>query len=289
MEHLPRPTPHTARFARSSAAGLSQAQLERFERDGFLAGLEVLGPADVAELRERLGAIGERIEELEPRLYEVESAWRERPQEVVLHFLGVWLVDELFHDLIFHPAVTLPIAQVLGTRRLRFWHDQVFWKPAGHPGVVPWHQDYSYWERTGPPAHATMFIPLDDMNESSGALEFVPGSHEWGLLPQQDFGGRRDALLAQLADEQREAFVPQPVTLRAGQGSIHHSHTVHGSGANTGERPRRAIVLNYMADGTRVTDDSGPLLRGVPTIRRGDPVGGPHFPLVLDLDSVPRP
>ena len=48
---------------------------------------------------------------VEPELYEVETSWCERPDEVVLHFLGAWRVDELFHDLIFHPGATTPLAQ----------------------------------------------------------------------------------------------------------------------------------------------------------------------------------
>ena len=265
---------------------LDEARVERFREQGYLTDLELLSRDEVQELGERLDDIGRRLPELLERLYEVEAAWLERPHEVVLHLLGAWMVDELFHDLIFHPGVTVPVAQILGTDRLRFWHDQVFWKPAHHPGVVPWHQDYSYWTRTGPPAHGTMFITLDDMDAENGGLEYVPGSHLWGLLPMQSFGGELDALLPSLDREQRAAFAPVSLELRAGQGSIHHSHLVHGSRANESDRARRAIALNYVADGTLVLDDSAPLLAGVAPIPRGAPLEGTHFPLVLDRSSA---
>ena len=148
--------------------------------------------------------------------------------------------------------------------------------------MVPWHQDYSYWTRTGPPAHISLFLSLDDMGPENGGLEFVPGSHRWGLFPCQDFGGDMDALLEHLSPEQREHFRPEPITLRAGQASIHHSHLIHGSRANPSDRPRRAAVLNYVADGTLVQDDSVPLLTGVERIPAGEPLGSVHFPLVLD-------
>ena len=45
---------------------------------------------------------------------------------------------------------------------VRFWHDQLFCKPARHGGVVAWHQDYSYWTRTVPMNHLTCWIALDD-------------------------------------------------------------------------------------------------------------------------------
>lgn len=259
---------------------LSPNQVEQFHRDGYLTQIDLLNGAEVQELRERLTSIGERLEELGPQLYEVERAWLERPDETVLHFLGAWRVDGWFADLIRHPGVTHPIAQLLGTKRLRFWHDQVFWKPARHPGVVPWHQDYSYWTRTGPPGHLTLFLSLDDMGPENGGLEYVPGSHEWGLLPAQEFGGDMDALKASLTEEQAANFAPVPLRLRAGQAAIHHSHLIHGSRGNPSDRPRRAVVLNYMRDGTLALSDE-PLLRGTPAPVPNTPVQGDDFPLVL--------
>ena len=146
-------------------------------------------------LRQRLSAIGDSLGELGGSLYEIEAAWRERPEETVLHFLGAWRVDELFHDLIFHPALTVPAADLLDVRRLRFWHDQVFYKPARHRGVVPWHQDYSYWSRTSPACHVTVNIALDGYDAHNGALQYVPGSHKWELLSRVPFDGDLEGAL----------------------------------------------------------------------------------------------
>jgi ectoine hydroxylase-related dioxygenase (phytanoyl-CoA dioxygenase family) len=259
---------------------LTDEQVDRFYEHGFLLDLPLLDEEQVAELRSRLNHIGENIDELKGRLYEVEAAWQERPDEVVLHLLGAWLVDEWFHDLVFHPGVTVPLAQLLGVEELHFWHDQVFWKPPHHPGVVPWHQDYSYWTRTAPAQHITMFIALDDMSRANGCLHYVPGSQRWGLLPAVSFGGAADQLHEHLTRAQERAFEPVPVQLAAGRAAIHHSHMVHGSSANDSDRPRRAVVLNYMGPDVRVTDGSSPLLKGVPPIEEGEPVSGAFFPVV---------
>ncbi len=277
--------PISARWPSQRLSSLCDEQLQQFERDGFLVGLDVLSTDDVHELTQRLERLGSELECHQDLLYEIEAAWLERPGEVVLHFLGAWRVDEMFHDLIYHPAITHPCAQLLKTPRLRFWHDQVFWKPVRHPGAVPWHQDYAYWTRTAPAAHITMFISVDEMGPDNGGLEYVPGSHGWGLLPQQEFGGDMNALLDSLSQSQRTSFRPEPVILKAGQASIHHSHLVHGSRANTSDRPRRGVVLNFIADGVKVADDSEPLLKGVPIIPAGQPVAGEFFPIVLDLDA----
>ena len=72
---------------------------------------------------------------------------------------------------------------------MRFWHDQLFCKPAQHGGVVAWHQDYSYWTRTKPMAHLTCWIGLDDATKDNGCLQYLPGSHRWSLLPITGLAG----------------------------------------------------------------------------------------------------
>jgi len=162
---------------------LTQQQQLAFERDGFVGPIDVLTPSEVARVRDAVASIVDRLDELEPQLYEVERAYTERKDEVVCHFLGGWRIDATLRALMFDLRITTPCAQLLGVDRLRFWHDQVFAKPPRHPGVVPWHQDYSYWTRTEPACHITANLMLDDADVDNGCLQFVAGSHRWGLLP----------------------------------------------------------------------------------------------------------
>jgi ectoine hydroxylase-related dioxygenase (phytanoyl-CoA dioxygenase family) len=256
-------------------------KIDRYKRDGYLVGLPVLTPEEIKDLRGRVDHIRENLAEYEPRLYEVEQAWTERPDEVVCHFLGGWLVDEALRALVFDPRITEPAARLLGVERLRFWHDQVFYKPPRHPGVVPWHQDYSYWSRTGPPRHITINILLDDADAESGCMQFVPGSQRWGLLPSLPFDSSLEEIREHLDEQQTAAFQPVLAPLRAGEATVHDSHTLHGSEANTSDRPRRALVFNYMAADTRVLDGGEPLLRNTPVLPEGALIDGPHFPIVL--------
>ena len=265
--------------------GLSEEQKALFERDGFLGPIRVLDDEQVAELGRRVDDLMGRARELEPMLYEVELAWQERPDDVVFHCLGGWRIDEWMHDIIRHPAVTVPAADCLGVERLRFWHDQIFAKPAGHPGVVPWHQDYSYWQRTAPAAHITVHIALDRADLDNGCIQYIPGSQGWGLFDTVDFGGDMDAFAQLLPEERRAEFAPVPMRLEPGEAVLHHSHVVHGSYGNGSDRPRRALVLNYMADGVR-SQSNEPLLRGTPPVPVGKAVGGDFFPLVLDRRAL---
>lgn len=260
-------------------APLDSEQLARFEQDGFLIGLDILSFIEVNELRKALQEILDHLDTWQDRLYEIEKAYTERPNEVVCHFLGGLLVHAAFRKLVFLPRVTLPLAQLLNVNRLRFFHDQVFYKPVGHPGVVPWHQDYSYWTRTTPACHITMNIMLDEANEESGCLQFIPGSHNWGLLPSLPFDSDLHAIKDHLTPQQLRSFKPVAAHLKPGQATIHHSHTLHGSTANRSNHPRRALVLNYMAPDTRSATDE-PLLKGTPVIPKGRIVQGEYFPLV---------
>ncbi|MEO6597875.1 MAG: phytanoyl-CoA dioxygenase family protein [Planctomycetota bacterium] len=264
----------------ASRSQLSPDVLQRFARDGFVGPIDVLTAAEVAQVRDAVASVIADLDRHRQRLYEVEQAFTDRPGEVVCHFLGGFRVHAVLRDLVFEPRITAPCAQLLGVDRLRFWHDQVFAKPPRHPGVVPWHQDYAYWTRTEPACHITMNLLLDDSDEGSGCLQFVPGSHRWGLLPKLPFDAPLDAIRAYVPAG--AAWSPVAVPVRAGQATIHHSHVLHGSDQNRSERWRRACVLNYMGAEVRVADGGAPLLRGVPALPTGALVEGADFPIVFD-------
>ena len=78
-------------------------------------------------------------------------------------------------------------------------------------------------------AHVTCWIPLDDVDEASGTVHYVPKSHLWDRLPITGLTGDRDAIRKVLTTAQLEAFTPVPMTLRKGEASFHHPLTIHGS------------------------------------------------------------
>ena len=125
--------------------------------------------------------------------YEYHSNEASEPEQVLFHALGSWRLRPGFHYALWNPAFTLPATQLLGGA-VRFWHDQLFCKQAHHGGVVAWHQDYSYWTRTCPMQHLTCWIGLDDTDESNGCMFYVPGSHQWDLLPITGLAGDMDAI-----------------------------------------------------------------------------------------------
>jgi len=172
-------------------------------------------------------------------------------------------------------------SQLLGNRAVRFWHDQLFCKPAKHGGVVAWHQDYSYWTRTGPIQHLTCWIALDDSTVENGCLYYIPKSHNWGLLDKPELAGDMNGIMDYLTEEQKSQFKPVAIELKAGYGTFHHPLLVHGSYENKSNRSRRAFVINVFADGT-ASNSNDEMLQGVPTINKGMKMEGKFFPLLFD-------
>jgi len=260
---------------------IAEEDIRFFHENGYLKGVRILDDEQVEILRSELARLMKADNEDLSLFYEYNSNESADPNLTLFHALGAWRVSPAFHDLLWHPAFTVPASQLLGGS-VRFWHDQLFVKPAHHGGVVIWHQDYSYWTRTVPMAHLTCWIGLDDSNEENGCPHYVPGSHKWNLLPREDFANDMDKIRDFLTSEQTRDFKPVPMILKKGECSFHHPLMVHGSFANVSNRPRRAAVINVFRDGV-ASNSNEPLLQGVHVIPKGTKIEGQFFPLLLDV------
>jgi hypothetical protein len=258
---------------------LTDDQIAFFKEQGYLSNIKLLEEWQVAALNEELAAIIDPHHPGNDLFYEFHSNESADPNAVLFHALGAWRLTPGFHDVLWNPAFVMAASQLLGNQPVRFWHDQLFYKPAKHGGVVAWHQDYSYWTRTIPMQHLTCWTGLDDATVDNGCMYYVPRSHQWGLLDKPELAGDMEGLMAYLTPAQKEEFKPIPIEMKKGYGSFHHPLLVHGSYENKSERPRRAFVVNVFADGTTSNTDST-LLEGVPVITKGHKMEGQFFPLL---------
>ncbi len=269
---LPRTAPEWEQFR------LSGEQVEFFHEHGYVKGIRILTDNQVEVLREELDQLMDPAHPGHDLFYEFHANESLAPNRSLFHALGAWRIMPGFHDLLWHPAFTVAASQLLGGG-VRFWHDQLFCKPAFDGGVVAWHQDYSYWTRTTPLAHLTCWIGLDDSTRDNGCLHYVPGSHRWPDLPVTGLTGDMDAIQRVLTDEQKEQFRPVAIELKKGECSFHHPRMMHGSYENRSDKPRRATVINAFLDGV-MSNSNEPMLEGVPIIRRGEKMAGQFFPVV---------
>lgn len=262
-----------------NAFRLNSDQIRCYEEHGYVAGIPVLNDDQIEVLRNDLQRFFDPNHVGHQLWHEYHTNESLNPDTILFHALGAWRQTPAFHDLLWNPAFTVPASQLL-EGSVRFWHDQLFCKPARHGGVVAWHQDYSYWTRTRPMAHLTCWIGLDDAWTDNGCLQYIPGSHRWDLLPITGLAGDLDAIEQALTQEQwSQMQSPVAIELKAGECAFHHPLLVHGSFANNTDYPRRAVVLNVVRDGVCSATDE-PLLAGVDPIPAGQPLAGRFHPLL---------
>jgi ectoine hydroxylase-related dioxygenase (phytanoyl-CoA dioxygenase family) len=263
---------------------LNDEQVGFYREHGYLSGVKMLDDEQVEVLRQELQQLVDPAHPGHELFYEFNSNESADTAKVLFHALGAWRITKGFHDLLWNPAFTVAASQLLDGP-VRFWHDQIFYKPAHHGGVVIWHQDYSYWTRTQPMAHLSCWIGLDDSTRENGCVHYVPGSHRWNLLPREDFANDMDTIKALLTAEQAREFKPVAIELKKGECSFHHPLMVHGSFENRTDQPRRGAVVNVFRDGVCSASDEE-LLKGVPRIPKNRKIEGQFFPLLIDPSSI---
>src|SRR5436853_647285 len=218
--------PITKLFKLPSASGvwnqfrLADQQVEFFLEHGYLSGIRALNDDQIEALRGELAQLIDANHPGHQLFYEFHSNESADPATVLFHALGAWRITPGFHDLLWNPAVLMPAAQLL-SGAVRFWHDQLFCKPAHHGGVVAWHQDYSYWTRTEPIAHLSCWIGLDDSTRENGCVYYVPGSHRWNLLPITGLGDDMNAIQSALSEQQKAQSKPVATEPRSGVCPFH--------------------------------------------------------------------
>lgn len=111
--------------------------------------------------------------------------------------------------------------------------------------AVPWHQDISYSPQS--PYHYSLWLALDDVDEDSGVLHFIAGSHQWPILPAVDFWSPNykfdETLIKKHQQQQRK------VVLKKGDAVVFDSRLWHGSARSANGKNRYAYVTRWKVQG----------------------------------------
>jgi ectoine hydroxylase-related dioxygenase (phytanoyl-CoA dioxygenase family) len=190
----------------------------------------------------------------------------------------IWEDSPAVRPLTFHPKIGEWAAALVGAPAVRLWHDQALYKEAGGRETEA-HQDHPYWpiaeRRT-----LTVWIPLMDVDEDTGCMGYVPGSHtgEAEFIDIFSTPGAGKALEAKHAGNP-PVFVPA----KAGDLLFHHGYTVHLAKPNRSDRTRRAYTAILFADGcTRGGERPHPSVDRC-GIGQGQPIDGAATPIVWPL------
>lgn len=124
--------------------------------------------------------------------------------------------------------------------------DHAFLKAPG-AGTLAWHQDLFYTPSPVVPRTLTFWVPLHDMNERNGRMEYILGPRELQPhSPVSDHSRYHHIRPELLPSESR--FSP---LLRAGDVCIHTPYTVHRSLPNTDTAPRASWTLQFHRNSVR--------------------------------------
>ena len=156
--------------------------------------------------------------------------------------------SEAVYDLCVHPAVLDAVESLLGSGEITMNGD--YWVrpklPQEQLTTLPWHQDSDYYGQQTEPLHIlSLWIPLVDVYEENGCMQFISGSHKWGLLPNKRQGDH----LVPVEDVEARGRV-ETLAMRAGDAVAFRNLTFHRSLMNNSDGIRWSIDLRYSVTGT---------------------------------------
>jgi hypothetical protein len=218
---------------------LTDQQLSDYAELGFLHSLPILSETEVdyyrAELDRTRQAIGGGV-----------------PRFNGLHLFFQWALD-----LSTHPRLLDCLEQLMGPNIL-LTSTRFLYKHGQTDAYVGWHQD-GITQRLNDGRAPAIWLGLTAATVENGCLRVVPRSHHYGMLPhdsapdlprlpeyeksfanwpQNDLSGR----IAQIPPNSDPPF---DIIMSAGEMSIHHPLTLHGSNANISPKPRIGLSASY--------------------------------------------
>jgi hypothetical protein len=232
---------------------LTEAQVKRYDEDGFLFPFRAYSPEAAAQIRADVERTTGATSDPKAALNGTVS-YRVKP-----YLLFPWAAE-----MVRHPAILDAVEDLIGPDILVF-HTTMWWKTPGSPNKVPWHQDGTYFG-LAPFEHVTAWVALTPSNTRTGCVRIVPGTHKAGQLPHADVRdptlmlSRGQTVVASMED--REAV---PLVLSPGEFSLHHTMAIHASDPNTGDDHRIGIGISYIPARVRhvgPTRMSATLVRG---------------------------
>jgi hypothetical protein len=231
---------------------LNTEQVEVYKQSGYLSPIEAFSHDEAAVYRQGL----ERME--------TETGGPGSLKGTPFQFRP-YLHQEWAAEVVRRAEILDAVEALIGPDIL-VYHLTIWIKEANSDAYVSWHQDSTYFGLT-PFEHVTAWVALTDASEAMGCMRMIPGSHHRGEVALSEVRDDSELMLRQgqvlAIDESNETVEPAP--LRAGQFSLHHTLTMHTSGANRSDGRRIGLGISYIPTRCRGTTDqrvSATLVRG---------------------------
>lgn len=225
---------------------LTQAQIEQYDRDGYLIVPDLFSPEEVA------------LMQAEIRRLQVDSSYTVQQHDGLvrlfynLHDPASRNPSPLFQRLARSPRL-LGVAQAaLRDEQLYMYHSKCNIKNAITGEIFQWHQDHGIWKFDGTPRADTLtaMVIAQEASELSGCLYFLPGSHKLGLqdpLPPGDSAAAKLRAVppARIIEIMKDSPRPVAVTGKPGTCAFFNSNLLHASGHNLSMNSRWQLYFVY--------------------------------------------
>ncbi len=202
------------------------------------------------------------------------------------HDTFVWLRNQACHDFVFESPAAEIAAQLMRADKINIFFDQWLIKEPGTSTPTPWHHDMTYWPINGNQI-CTVWFALDTVDKSSGAVEYIKGSHRWGEKFRPASFGNNNQYTEDLPEvPDIEAMRAQIDTiqfeLEPGDCTVHHGLTVHCAPGNlSSERRRRAHTSRWVGDDVVFHPRDGlQEMPPMPDIQPGDVLDSELWPVI---------
>ena len=232
---------------------LSQAEIEQYNKNGYIAPLNVYSTSEIESIRTYFDDLLQRVIAQGGNSYSISSAH--------LKYGPVY-------DILTNPTIVEYVSDLLGENVIA-WGSHFFCKMPGDGQAVAWHQDASYWPLT-PSKALTVWLAIDDADQENGCMKFMAGSHHHGYMTFRPSDSSEHNVLNQTIDNPEQYGTQVWDPLKAGQASIHSDLLLHGSEANHSTHRRCGLTLRYTAAEVRAGMEWNQ--KGV-WVRGSDPAG----------------
>ena len=204
---------------------LSPNQLKQYKDEGFVSPINIFSKEKAKKIRNEI----ELIEKDLPK--ELEKSGRYNA-----HLISP-LLDEVTHN----PKILDAVQSLIGEDIL-VCGTTLFIKNPNEKGFVSYHQDAKY---IGLEPHnwVTAWVAITDSNEHNGCMRMWSGSHKDNLKQHNQKFNEGNLLTRGQTVMNVPIKETTPLILAAGQMSLHHPTTVHGSDLNKSNDRRIGFVI----------------------------------------------
>ncbi len=229
---------------------LREEQIAFFHREGYLAIPAITTPEEIERLigiYDHLFAI--KAGRAEGNQYDLAGTDEDDKEAAVSQIVHLSRYAPELVNLLYWVNAQAIAAQLLGLE-VEMQSDHGIMKPPGSDAPTPWHQDEAYWRPDLVHNAVTIWMPLQEVTLENGCMQFIPSSHTGEVSSHHSIG--HDPRVHGLEVDSVEASKAVACPIPAGGATIHHCRTLHYTGPNRTDKPRRAYILNFAAPTTKL-------------------------------------